>query len=139
LVSAQFSSNGTNPMAKKLQKGDRVLAHIRWLEAPYIGRAALLVERDGKVGYVPATEVEQRFGEFVPSSDPTRLEKFAKEQFSWMNVKGSSRHRERSANFRSRPGARERCSQKLGEIQPREKPRLPCLGNRSLSARSAHR
>lgn len=62
-------------MKQKISRPDRILAHVRWLQPPYVGRALYLIERDGKLGFTPATEDDRRFKVFVSASDPNWHEK----------------------------------------------------------------
>jgi hypothetical protein len=57
----------------KTAQPDRILAHMRWLHEPHIGRAVYMVERNGRIGFVPAREVDTLFEEFFPSEEPDAL------------------------------------------------------------------
>lgn len=53
----------------------RTIAHVVWLEWPYIGRCCYFVERDGRVGFVAATQPDDLGGAFIPADDPDLLSK----------------------------------------------------------------
>jgi len=52
---------------------DVKLAHLRWLQPPFVGAGVYMIQRGGRLGYVVADAGETLFSEFFDFSDPEAL------------------------------------------------------------------
>ena len=60
---------------------DVKLAHLRWLQPPFVGAAIYMVQRGGRLGYVVADTGETLFSQFHDFSDPEALLKAVEEAY----------------------------------------------------------